>query len=44
MFRGNPNVDHTVGVFLDDNSESVGTAYERINCDSSAVVTYAMAD
>lgn len=44
VFRGNPKVDHTIGAFLDDNSESVGTGYERINCDSSTVVTYAMAD
>ncbi|KAL9553075.1 hypothetical protein MBANPS3_003477 [Mucor bainieri] len=44
VLRGNPNVVHTVGAFLDDNSESVDTAYERINCDSSIVVACAMAD
>ncbi|KAG1060119.1 hypothetical protein G6F42_028079 [Rhizopus arrhizus] len=44
VLRGNPNVVHTVGAFLDDNNESAGTLYEHINCDSSIVVACAMAD
>ncbi|KAK4518165.1 uncharacterized protein ATC70_001516 [Mucor velutinosus] len=44
VLRGSSNVIHTVGAFLDDNSESADTAYERINCDSSIVVACAMAD
>ncbi|CAO3642740.1 unnamed protein product [Mucor fragilis] len=44
VLRGNPNVVHTVGAFLDDNSETADTAYERINCDSSIVVACAMAN
>ncbi|KAF1803626.1 hypothetical protein FB192DRAFT_1081341 [Mucor lusitanicus] len=44
VLRGNPNVVHTVGAFLDDNSDSADTAYERINCDSSIVVACGMAE
>jgi hypothetical protein len=44
VFRGNPNIVHTIGAFLDDRSKSVGTVYEHINCNPSIVVACAMAD
>ncbi|GAN06389.1 hypothetical protein MAM1_0121c05871 [Mucor ambiguus] len=44
VLRGNPNVVHTAGALLDDNSEFADTAYERTHCDSSIFVASAMAD